>query len=291
MSDPVNKIETAGHEEQQPERKYTEPSSQLKSAFEKWHSKWYGGFDGPCLYHSSAGHYDALKLIQTVKPSIEEGHGLLMSGIDENLSIFGPFLAAIYNSVPEKHVIFDLELDQKIPFMGVNLAKDKVLVNKGTIGDHALYMSDATLINNGTVGYDYGIGNGQIINYGRVNSIDRTSNLLIMNMGEITSNIKCEELAHCTKVINFKPKWGHDYVAFCNLIEYSGLGVGIKLFKEHYHTIPEFGNYMTALEKKFELGRKDYTKALEALAEFGPRPDREIFLDIYRILQRAGHNV
>lgn len=283
-SDFVYKMQPSGHEEQPIKRKYSEPSSELKLAFEQWCGKWYELLDGPQLYLSRHAYCDALKIAERLKPSISEGHGLLMSHIDENTRFAGPFISAIYNSVPDKHIHFDLDLDKGISYLGVNLAKDKVLVNTGNIGDYALYWSDATLINQGSINYFYGMGKGQIINYGKTNdSFSRTCNLLIVNLGD--EHICIDEPGFFTTVINFKPMDESRYVFFHKLLEGRGLR------KAQYFSIPEFGNYMTDLEEKLELGRKDYTKALETLAEFGPRPGEKIFEDIRNILKRAGKNV
>lgn len=158
------KMEPAGHEKPEEKRKYKQEKG-LAHAFVEYLNK----FDDDL---SAARNFStASQMIRKLKPTVSEMHGLLIGFKDyENCKNWdhaaGTFASAVYNKVPDKEIVFDLELDE-VDFVGYKLKKGKTIINKGALGWFFGCDSEGMVINRGEATSELGAGaRAPVINYG-----------------------------------------------------------------------------------------------------------------------------
>lgn len=181
------KIQPAGHDEQQPKRKYETPNK-LKEAYEKWLTlNNYANHDE--VSDNQKKCFDnALELTKKLEFRLSDVNALLLEYIDDlKPHLTGLFASALYQRIPEKEIIFDLQIEQALDFVGFALPKDKTLISKIRTGEDLGTCAAGTIINTSFSGLSLGLGQsstGIIINYGKTTEYACTgAKSLIINYG------------------------------------------------------------------------------------------------------------
>lgn len=232
------KMQPAGHEEQQPKRKYTAPDKRLAEAFDKWKSE----PTKPLNYYKRALNYT-----KGIEASVEEAHALLYARQDDpKIYDSGIFISAIYNKSGAKEIIFDMDLETNVNFLAYNLRKDKTFINcSDSVGLHCGKISKGTLINYGRLSL-VGFGSnstGKILNYGYASMMGSHSNFAI-NLGE------CGSINYGGFVLNFGET---DHIDASRVLD------------DRLPISPERRARMNYLKNELEKGRTDYRIALAVL--------------------------
>jgi len=276
------KMQPAGHEQPKPKRSYTEPSSQLKHAFETWLKEW-DHLIKKGEKHTKTAYLNALQMLKDVNPSVAEAHGLLIgyNDVTSNKKSFeGVFISAVYAKTPDKHIVFDLDLEKRIHYLGLYLPKDKVFINKGFASQFACEESKGIIINQegaklfaGSVEKAAGI-----INYGNAyfgSSSARPPFILNFGRADIDHSTQSLDIL----IFNYQePNYS-----------FKGLNKKINCGDLSPSEIPELMKYAEDLKKQFEPGRNDYKFALEEFERLGPHPIEKIRENVEAILRRAGY--
>jgi len=163
MSQLAYKFKGAGHEEPERKRKYTS-DIRLQEAFSKY-------LDNVIVDGVGERYILALKLTRNIKASVEEVDALLVGYQGHrNFEQAGFFASAIFNSIPDKKIVFDVKLEELVDGLCYELPKGKTFVNKanvGTIGFH----SEGMIINEGEAS-EIALPKGPSINYGTIDFIE-----------------------------------------------------------------------------------------------------------------------
>jgi len=291
------KMQPAGHEAPQPKRKYPEPSKKLQKAFDEWVKAVNEEFAKPhTLIPFTAAKRKAEEFTKGLLCTVEEAHSLYLINQDRfpAIGLYGFFLSALYNQIPDKTIAFDLKTIMY--HVGHGLKKEKTLINIGT-NDNFGEDSQGTIINHGRVSYAMGAGtSGFLINYryckhlgGYGTSGEPTS--LIINLGK----------ADCVSSGSLGINYGRTF-----FVETDSKKPGIllnlnpqpvkSLFNKDLWTklydrsrceqMPELMNYLNNLRDKLEQGRLDWKKAITAVEELGENPGEKIRHDIEQILRK-----
>lgn len=203
------KFQSAGHSAPERARAYPKPDTRLVKAFSTWLDrvpKELDGNDDDLKYYNLAHN-----LVKTFakgagkKSLLDEAHALLVVYQDHpKIASSGLFLSALYNSLRDEEIVFDLELDDAPEWLGYRLAEGKVLINRGKIGDEACRQAVGTVINYGDAGEDMGRdASGLVINYGTIGdgagkyageltkSDDACRHFAIINYGKAGHELGC----------------------------------------------------------------------------------------------------
>lgn len=157
MSQLAYKFKGAGHDEPERKREYVEPDSRLSEAFEKWAAT--------LVFNHEKDYERAVELLEGIDATVEEAHSLLIKYQDhKEIRQSGMFISAIYNKVPEKVIIYDL--DVPVDFLAFKL-NAKTFINNGTTKNNMGIYAQGNIINNGAT-YDQmgAYAKGNIINNG-----------------------------------------------------------------------------------------------------------------------------
>lgn len=287
------KMQPAGHEKPEEKRKYEKPSNKLASAFEEWVKEYPDdSMSIPVTPDDRETFFDksyskAQNLTEKLNASVAEAHALAILYRDHPKCFYaGLFISAIYNKSQEKDIIFDLH-ECRIDLLAYKLVKGKRLINYEKLEGDTGFKSESPIINYGTmleVGADssslimnlghadllggYG-GNYRpeptpvIINFGTCSTITGTCGI-VLSLKKPRSQVQYNDTPYKPNIL-LKPK--------------------------DCKKIPELSHYLKQMQRKFELGRKDYTKALAALDELGPEPGEKIAKDIEEILRGYKYDV
>jgi len=154
------KMQPAGHDAPPPKRKYKTVDKKLTQAFlahlknHTWKTDQY-----KC----------AEKALKKLDVSVTAMHALLIA-YQEHKNFqegAGEFASVVYNRVPEKQIIFDIETIVPIDRLGVMLAKNKTLVNRAAIGEEFGIKAEGTIINESNCGdFMAAQSNGAVVNNG-----------------------------------------------------------------------------------------------------------------------------
>jgi len=267
------KLEPAGHEEQRPTRKYSEPDQRLKEAFEKWLKNNYThDMSDPRWYD------EALKLTAKLDCDLDAAHGLLYAYQDHpKIFMAGAFISTLYNKIPDKEIVYDLQLPVPIIELGIWLSKDKIIVNKST-----------------TVCHNFGIcAMGTIINCGNATSLGSKSCGYVINLGSTGG------LAPRSKgpVLNDGKKgnwaWDNGKGLYINFLDTTGyeipalmMDINGKCIGDHLHAGTDLYEYLTPIQAELQKIKTDHTRArafVEAL------PPEKLKADILNIMKRYHH--
>ena len=155
----------------------------------------------------------------------------------------GVFISACHNTLPDKLIINDIDMDEQIGFY---LPEDKTLINKGALyclGQH----SSGLVVNLGTVSVLE--GNGVVINYSHVtDSLSGSTNALLVTCGE------AKELSfNCRSTV----------LAVKDPIETSKLLNRSSLTEAECAKIPELSEYLNNLRTDLETGVYHSKKEVE----------------------------
>jgi formylmethanofuran dehydrogenase subunit C len=168
-------------------RDYIKNESKLYGVFEKWlHELYLNPSFG--YYRAQVYNYNkAIEMIKNIKPTIDEAHSALIFHEDHpRIKYAGLFLSAVYNLVEDKTIVFDVNLDVDINYLGYRLEKGKILVNRSKVGDWMGEGASGTVINYGKAGDDMGsFASGTVISYGKAGDwTGEGASGIVVNYGE-----------------------------------------------------------------------------------------------------------
>lgn len=194
MSEPVYKMQPAGHDAPAPKRKYPEPDRRLAQTFETWLSRmsplWVP--IAQLRYELLDQHYEAaVNLTANLQVSQAEAHSLLIKYQEHRLiECAGVFISAIYNKLPDKEIVFDLILEKSPKYLGHRLALGKSLINRGKLDEKAGHKSSSPVVNYGVVADNFGdSANAPVLNYGHCGDFMGSFALAAINFGECGRNM------------------------------------------------------------------------------------------------------
>jgi len=278
------KMQPAGHEEPPARRNYGEPCGELREKFEKWLGRTKERGRGQDAYN------DALEIVKELKPTLDDAHGLLLSSQDHrNIKYSGQFISAIYNTVPDKNIVYDLDLGNEGPFdLCYNLPKDKRFVNLGSIG--RITNPEGPIINYGTILGSLTLSGKSdlFLNFGRALYVDGFSGAPVISFRtygdrvnrygqvspiEIHYGTPEKTTLGLNKEVDGRPK----YIMPLR----SSLFTGSKKFRK----------YLDDLKQKFEKGKENPQIAFSALDELGEEPGKKVQQDLEAIIYGRGNRV
>jgi len=258
------KFKGSGHEVPDEKRKYDKPSSALRNAFEKF------------LEMQPNDYKIARYLTRKLRIELPEAHFLLQdcpkrtkAGESTHPGIF---LSAIYNRHPEKYIVFDFNAENPPLKLGFKLSRDRVLINRGTVGSFLGLKADGLIINcgeaRGLVGFD---SKATVINYGSAGmGFGNENEGLSINCGKADSIYKVTGTVLAVK----------------NPDNYSDtVSKGKTLLEEQCAKMPELIEFLNTFKEKLD---KDH---IAALNELGKNPKKTIEDKIKEILKRHGHEI
>jgi len=164
------KFRGAGHEEPEGKRKYKEPDRTLEKIFVEWIKglpPMSAGIED--FYEECRRQYEvAVKIFEKHNFSQDEGHALFCKYQDyPQIQYAGHFLSAFYNHLPDKEIIFDIDMAIPSYFIAYRLKEGKLFINKGTTGLLTGQESASPVINFGKIGVQSGTNaTAPLINYG-----------------------------------------------------------------------------------------------------------------------------
>lgn len=284
------KMQPAGHDKPAPKRKFERDSrlDRLVAQFELW-QKCYPTIINPDYEHRGLLHIWAKEAIKGLNPSIEEAHALLLRIQDTSrFPHTGLFISAIYNTSPEKEIVFDFDMPD-LDHLGFWLQKDKIFINKGvlpSLGEKA----EGTIINYNTI---KNTTYGNVVNYGKIEKCGTSSEGLTVNLGKIKELDSYSRSA----VINAS-KYGS--ITFVNQ---EGIVVDTtnwtlmrfsndpphkkrKYTQKGFVRMHKAREYFSELVKKFEQGKNDYHMAISAVKQY---PVEKVRKDLISLMKEAGY--
>ncbi len=252
----ARKFHPAGFEQPEGSRKnYVKPRAELQEAFDKW-------VDGLPNYSlaldddSEKEYKKACELVQSIGEIPYREANSLLAGFKPKTygqSGVGLFISACYNQSPEPVIIFDVDAPE-INLIGYGLEENKILVNKGKVGDYFGRSSSGILVNNGKIEWLFSIFfSGIIINN------DEALDLVGYWSGGTIVGLR-------------EPK---DYGYL--------LGGGIILKADGSMGIPKLKNYLEELAE-ITMAIKDEESAKRFLQRYGPEPKETIESEIKKFL-------
>ena len=286
------KLTPAGHEEQQPKRKYPEPDRHLENALKEWsrHSSIWGVQNLERAAFQSK-YEKAEELVKPLDISIDQAYGLILNYQDSanpDITDAGIFLTALYNNSPERIFTFDLEIE-KLDHLGFMLAAGKTLIlnckktnaiGRYSAGNIVNFASATTLaqassglaINYGNVGDQWFAyeNRGTAINYGTVKGeFGAESKGCVIDFG------KCKEMGSFATghVI------GNSKTKFVDV-------KSAKVVRLNPSVKTEFNLYILDLKKRFSY-HGNIQKIIEEIRKLGPMPAQKIPDDLDAILRRS----
>lgn len=301
------KMQPAGHDAPQPKRKYSQPDKKLELVLEKFLSR----ID---KVDESKKYKLAKDLLKNVEASVDEMHSLIVKYQDHrDVRRIGDFVSVVYNKSPEKIIVYDFDIP--IDFLAGRLSKDKIFINRGSVGFSVGHDALGALVNQNLTYSNFGIyASGPIINYGLAgNPMGDRSCGLLLNLGE--ADIQLGGLGGTNSGVLINMGKLLDLGVYsqglvinqgkCNVLRLLVPGGPILLLRKiptvtvqkdrltlqpaECKKIPELVNYLNNLKQKFAQGKSDYHKILPVLDELGPEPHIKIKNDIEGILSRAGY--
>jgi len=290
------KMQPAGHEAPQDRRKYQKPNKKLQKAFDEWAKAVHYRVAIVQIPPYTVAREKAAEVTKGLRCTADEAQGLFLANLDAFPAIvmYGYFLSALYNQMPDKTIVYDLKT--KLDHVGHRLKKEKTLVNVGA-SDNFGEDSQGTIINHGKVTYIVGAGaSGFLINYRYCRQLggygtNGEPTGLIINLGK----------AECVGSGSLGINYGRTF-----FVETDSKNPGIllnlnpkpvrSLYNKNMWTklydrskceqMPELMNYLNNLRDKLEQGRLDWKKAINAVKELGENPGEKIRHDIEQILRK-----
>jgi len=256
------KLQPAGHEEQKPKRKITEPDKRLANAFEEWLNS------GPISSVSRLAHGQASYLLKNLTPSVDDVIALLLAYQDHpKIEDAGLFIMAIYNNMKQKEIVHNAKIEKLLDWMGYNLCEDKILVNLSDLARLG-EKSKGTIINYGNIAVSFGHTSIHCfsINYGTCQSFGSYCQESIhLNLGKVAYSPGPSNWN--TFFINLG-EWGVLKTPFITYIKESRRGGQIEVDQDGLEKAPALRDYVEELKNTFEPGRTDYKLALKALKTY-----------------------
>jgi len=181
MSKLAYKFKGSGFDAPEEKRKYKQ-NRELADTFKKWLE--ISGRDSENYWHN---YKLAIKMTKNLEISVTSLHALLVAHQDHKyFEHAGIFASAVYNQVPDKEIIYDLELD--LTNIGLYLSKDKTIINTGIAGGVFGHMSEGTVINKGKAGDSLGAdATGLVVNMGHAGAfMGSGASAPIINYGAVS---------------------------------------------------------------------------------------------------------
>jgi hypothetical protein len=268
-------------------RECVKVENELYKVFKKWLDEF--KYD---VWWEEKNYEKAVNMLKNIKPTIDEAHSALIAYEDHsNIKYAGLFVSAVYNLVEDKIIVFDVDLDVDINYLGYKLGKGKILVNYGGVGDFMGYWVSGVVINYGKVGDSVGnLASGVVINYGKVG--DSVGNLasgvvinygkvgdwmgfsasgVMVNYGKVGRNM-CWNASG--KIISIKNPASFGYLKNAELV----------LDEEECRKIPGLIEYFDELKNKLDEGRNNPELLLGI---FGDNPSDKIKEDISKLIKMS----
>jgi len=328
MSEPVYKMQPAGHEAPAPRRKYPEPDSKLAEAFENWlktvKDKRHTGGRYETIDEIRDKYIEARNAVRGLDCTIDEAHALLFKHRDNSrISFAGLFLSAVYNLSKDKEIVLE-SIIPEIEEIGYKLTADKTLVVYPQ-SSCAGYHSAGNLILYGDSKYAAHDARGAaVINYGKAYKPCDVSDVLFVNLGEINYDIRYirKGVALNYGLIKLEKDWHpkahqplfllqageyqnrnfEDWMYYSSWLEGVSVVLGVKdesaelTLRRADCTWENFPLGMSSeliydirnLGLRFAEGRTDYKKAIKLLNEVGDCT--KVMQNFEQILKRAGYN-
>jgi hypothetical protein len=250
-------------------RECVKVENKLYKVFEKWldeFSELYDGYD------------EGVEMIKNIKPkpTIDEVHSALIAYEDHpNIKHAGLLLSAVYNLVDDKIIVFDVDLDVPIDFLGYKLDKRKVLVNYSRVGDLMGWEASGVVINCGEVRDRVGyLASGVVINYKEIEG------LMCWGASGVVIN--------CGKVSRISWWTSGKIIAIKNPVNFDDELNHVKSFlrEEKCRKIPKLIEYFDELKNKLDEGRNNPELLLGI---FGDNPVDKIRKDVDELLRKTGY--
>ncbi|MBI4182182.1 MAG: hypothetical protein HY520_04420 [Candidatus Aenigmarchaeota archaeon] len=315
------RLPPAGHGVPPRGREYPAPDKKLRRILDTW-------LEAEGWEHDSDDF--ALEITKELDLQLAEVHALLLHYQAHPLhDEMGRFISALYHRVPERVIVFDLELEKPPSWLAYHSPSGKVFINTSTLGGATGWGASGPVINMGRDSEAVtDCSSAPFINYGEISAYplrqalgpdenatiaERASSLLI-NLGVIRpplftgkeSSGVIINYGTCPAYLGFQSSamvincgQAGDYMASAAkgivLAVREPKSVGLKSEMELYldqgrcARIPELGVYLETLRERFERGRGDSDAAVRALDDLGPHPEQRIRQDISLILTRAGY--
>lgn len=159
-------MKPAGHDKPEDKRKYEKPANDVSKAFEQW----LVGLPGMATLDDYKGRFysKAADLIHNIEIDLGSAHALLLYYQDHpKIQSAGLFISAVYNKVPDKEIVYDLEIDKEIDYLAANLKKDKTFVSRIPAGYNMGDSATGTIVNYSEAAHWFGAeAKGLVLNYG-----------------------------------------------------------------------------------------------------------------------------
>jgi len=268
------KMQPAGHDKPAPRRSYPEPDRRLADALEVWLER--AATEEFYNNNQSYWYHEALRLTMDLECDLDAAHGLLYNYQDHKEILgAGPFISTLYNKIPDTEIVYDLQLP--VRDLGLWLSKNKILVNKSTVGSGFGNCAMGTIINCGKAEGNLGCSSlGYVINLGPAESgLGSNSKGPVINDGE-RSDFAWEKGEGL--YINYVDT-GYDS-AFL-MMDINGKCVGDKL-----HKGLDLYEYLAPIRSELQEIRTDYKQTRKFIENHPPLKLRE---DLLNIMKRYHH--
>ena len=267
MTGVETKTGTYGFSRGRSRREVLRPDDPLYRAFEKWLE---GAPETVPRYLYDSGKREVGDLYRSARrvlskidlsgKSPEEINSVLMSfRNDKRLANAGLFLTAAYNKLDQKDIVFDLNIDQPVSYVGFRLGKGRslvlksdtgewigteslgVLVNYANIGGEMAYCAEAPAVNFGEVGEWMSLNaKAPAVNFGEVGEgMGLWAKAPAVNFGEVGGEMALEAK-------------GKVYIALKNPKGEFHRNGEINLDEDECKQHPRLVKYFEELKKEFE---------------------------------------
>ncbi len=168
------------------------PDDPLYHAFGEWLKE----VPGEIEYDNQEPHYqralEALKGIDGIKPKTPADlNPILLAHQDyDNIRNAGLFLSAFYNSIDQTDLVWDLDIDERINWIGYKLDRGKRLVLKADSGNEIGTESSGLLVNYADVEGDMAWkAEGSAVNFGNVAEFAWDAKGSAVNFGSVSGSM------------------------------------------------------------------------------------------------------
>lgn len=286
------KFVPSGHGAPTQRKSYAEPPRELRDEYEKWLDEIIV-IEEPLNFRQEKELYDAaLEIAKKLNPSVEEAHSLLVSYQGREKGYWGGlFVSAVYNTVPERDIVFDLVLDNPPNSLGYELGYGKRLVNLGNVESNLGDYAAGIVVNYGTTGGAAHQSSGFVLNYGNTKNLAIGASGLVINMGKA--------LFMCDAATGIAINYGDISSDFFGFDRAKGIAIfpheqrslgdiskALVFNESRLKQNPDLNNYINDLRRSLEECRDDYRKLFSFLDGLGPNPEKTIEMHLKRLLRR-----
>lgn len=248
--------------------------TRIESAFSRW-------LDLP---EKDIDYSHTLTCVRILGFSISELHEILEKYKDRpNFERAGMFASAVYNSVPENDIVFDLELPAIKTGLGALLPKEKRLLNYGDTGKSFGYGSNGTIVNYGKTGWNMGArSSGLVVNVGtRGLGFGADSRGTLIDFGDVafhpSDNFRYDNAGFKARGMMIMLPRDQRVLRHDTPLEYF-------VTEESLRKNEGLKDYLLRLRDRLEEGSHNPKKAFEFLNELGSEPAERIREDVYRLV-------